>query len=72
MIYKFLSITSERDDKRHHAQVHAAQFTGGFGLRILRDCSEILTHSRKCGCRAAHASIAHEMPRSSCCPDGQL
>ena len=27
---------------RHDAQVHAAQFTGGLGLRVLRDCSEIL------------------------------
>ena len=55
-----------------NAHVHAAQLTGGFRLRIMRDRSEILTHSGKCGCRAAHASMAHEMARSSCCPGGHV
>ena len=71
MIYRFYQ-SLPRDDKTHNAHVHTSQLTLGLGLRIMRDCSEILTHSRKRGCRAAHASMAHEMARSSCCPGGQV
>ena len=41
------------------------------GLRMVRDFSKIPNQSRRCGCRAAQASMAQEMPRSSCRPDGQ-
>jgi DDE family transposase len=41
---------------------------GGGDLRGLRADKAMLTHELKCGCRAAHASMTHEIPRSSCCP----
>jgi hypothetical protein len=44
-------------------------FAGGLRGRLGGEC---LIHESKCGCRAAHASIAQEMPRSSCCPGGQV
>ena len=56
----------------HWRAIFKCQLALVFGLRIIRDCSEILTHSHKCGCGAAHVNIAHDMPRSSCCADGQL
>ena len=37
---------------------------------MIRDCSEVLTQPGRCGCRAAHAGMAHDM--SSCCPGKQL
>ena len=41
------------------------------GLRMMRDLSKILTRSERCGCRAAQASM-DDIPRSSCCPGGQV
>jgi hypothetical protein len=41
-------------------------------LRGLRADSMVRTQQRKSGWRAAHASMAHDMPRSSCWPGGQL
>ena len=32
----------------------------------------VLTHEPKCGWRAAHVSMAQDIPRSSCCPGRQL
>ena len=53
-----------------HAHTNAPQPWDCLGLRMTRDLSEILTHSERCGWRAAQASMAHDMPRSSCCPAG--
>jgi hypothetical protein len=54
------------------AYVQACQLTFGRGVRGLRAVSVIWTHPLKYGCRAAQTSIAHDMPRSSCCPGGQV
>ena len=61
-----------RSCRSDHAHTNAPQPWDCLGLLILRDRSEILTHSLKCGWRAAQASMAHDMPRSSCCPGGQI
>jgi hypothetical protein len=49
--------------RRHigYLYVHAAQLTGGLGLRMIRDRSAIRTHSERCGCRTAHARMAHDI-----------
>ena len=56
----------------NHAHTNAPQPWDCLGLRLIRDCSEVLTHSERCGWHAAQASMAHDMPRSSCCPDGHV
>ena len=52
------------------AYVQACQLTFRRGVGGLR--AVIWTHDLKCGCRAAHTSMAHDIPRSSCCPGGHL
>ena len=56
-----------------HGHVNAFQPNAGFfGLWMIRDLSQIRTHSVKCGWRAAQPSMAREMPRSSCWPVGHV
>jgi len=56
-----------------HGHVNAPQPNAGFfGLRMIRDLSQVRNHSLKCGWRAAQASMAREMPRSSCWPVGHI
>ena len=51
-------------------QVTARQSNFGCGGRGRRIASTFLIHLSRCGCCAAQASIAKEIPRSSCCPAG--
>jgi hypothetical protein len=56
----------------NHAHVNAPQPWDCLGLRMMRDLSKFLNHTERCGWRAAQASIAHDIPRSSCCPGGHV
>ena len=54
------------------AYVQAAELNVGRGMLGLGAGMAMSTHDLKCGWRAAHASMAQDMPRSSCWPGGQL
>lgn len=56
----------------HNRHVQACQLIFCRGRRGRRADTMVPTHELKCGCRAAQASMAHEMPRSSCCPAKHL
>ena len=55
----------------HHVQA-SRQSNFWRGLRGRRASRPVRTQASRCGWRAAHASMAQEMPRSSCCPGEHL
>ena len=55
---------------RGDTYVQASELIFGRGLRGPRAGIAMFTHELKCGWRAAHASVAHDMPRPSRCPAG--
>jgi len=55
---------------RGDTYVQASELIFGRGLSGLRADIAMLTQDLKCGWRAGHTSIAHDMPRPSRCPAG--